>query len=115
MRDAGLSTWLRVTSLHMLCVLQGCLTLLLGPPSCGKTTFLRALAGRLPQGDYSGSVTYDRHGFIDFRVPRTAAFAAQSDAHIPNYSAQEATSFAFDLQHGPNGCAFPLFQLCTHA
>lgn len=86
--------------------LQGRLTLLLGPPSCGKTTFLRALAGRLPPKGYTGTVKYNGHSFKEFCVPRTAAFVPQSDTHIPNYTALETTKFANDLQHGPHGACF---------
>ena len=83
--------------------MQGRLTLLLGPPSCGKTTFLNALAGRLHQKEYSGSVTYNGHTFEDFCAERSVAFVEQTDTHIPILTAVETAEFAYDLQHGPRG------------
>ena len=80
--------------------MQGRLTLLLGPPSCGKTTFLKALAGRLPRKAYTGKVTYNGHSFRDFCAPRTCAYVAQSDAHIAILTARETADFSYMLQHG---------------
>jgi energy-coupling factor transporter ATP-binding protein EcfA2 len=85
---------------------QGHLTLLLGPPSCGKTTFLRALAGRLPRKEYSGEVMYNGHTFEDFCAARTAVFVPQVDSHIPNLTALETTRFSYDMHHGPHGEPF---------
>lgn len=83
--------------------MQGRLTLLLGPPSCGKTTLLRALAGRLKPSEYTGKVTYNGHGFDEFCAARTVAFVAQYDTHIPNLTALETAKFSYNLQNGPLG------------
>lgn len=77
--------------------------MLLGPPSCGKTTFLKALAGRLPAARYDGEVTYNGHKFADFCAERTAVFVAQTDTHIANLTARETAQFSYDMQHGPKG------------
>ncbi|KAK6119519.1 hypothetical protein DH2020_046741 [Rehmannia glutinosa] len=53
----------------------GRMTLLLGPPSSGKTTLLLALAGKLdPELKVSGRVTYNGHEMIDFVPQRTSAY-----------------------------------------
>ena len=90
-------------SLNILASLQRRLTLLLGPPACGKTTFLRALAGKLPPSKLKGTVTYNGHRCSEFCAPRTAAFVPQSDVHIATMTALETTSFSYDMQHGPHG------------
>jgi ABC-type multidrug transport system ATPase subunit len=83
--------------------IQGRLTLLLGPPSCGKTTFLYALAGRLKASAYTGQVTYNGHGLDEFCAARTVAFVEQHDTHIPNLTALETTEFSYNTQNGSLG------------
>jgi ABC-type multidrug transport system ATPase subunit len=87
--------------------MQGRLTLLLGPPSCGKTTFLKALAGRLREDQFTGSIQYNGHNLSDFVAARTVAFVAQDDNHIPNLTARETVKFAFDIQRSPNSAPLP--------
>ncbi|KAL0355324.1 UNVERIFIED_CONTAM: Pleiotropic drug resistance protein 1 [Sesamum radiatum] len=59
------------------------MTLLLGPPSSGKTTFLLALGGkRDPALKASGTVTYNGHSMEEFVPERTAAYISQHDVHI---------------------------------
>ncbi|KAL3851432.1 hypothetical protein ACJIZ3_013314 [Penstemon smallii] len=59
------------------------MTLLLGPPSSGKTTLLLALTGMLdPSLKASGSVTYNGHGMEEFVHQRTASYISQHDLHI---------------------------------
>jgi energy-coupling factor transporter ATP-binding protein EcfA2 len=51
------------------------MTLLLGPPSSGKTTLLLALAGKLdPTLEVSGEVTYNGYGLDEFVLQKTAAY-----------------------------------------
>lgn len=92
--------------------MQGCLTLLLGPPSCGKTTFLKALAGRLPEDQYKGNIQYNGHCFSEFVAARTVTFVAQDDNHVPNLTARETVKFAYDIQNSPNGV--PLNTSCFY-
>ncbi|KAJ3697920.1 hypothetical protein LUZ61_001625 [Rhynchospora tenuis] len=59
------------------------MTLLLGPPGSGKTTFLLALAGKLLHDlKVSGTVTYNGHGFNEFVPQRTAAYISQYNEHL---------------------------------
>ena len=82
--------------------LQGRLTLLLGPPSCGKSTFLKALAGRLPESKYTSSILYNGHKLSEFEAKRTTTFVAQDDSHIPNLTSRETVKFSYDIQKNPN-------------
>ncbi|KAL1552462.1 ABC transporter G family member 32-like isoform X1 [Salvia divinorum] len=75
------------------------LTLLLGPPSSGKTTFLLALAGRLaPSLQMSGTVTYNGRSLEEFTPQRTSAYASQQDLHISEMTVREVLEFAGSCQ-----------------
>ncbi|XP_058750844.1 ABC transporter G family member 32-like [Vicia villosa] len=71
------------------------LTLLLGPPSSGKTTLLLALAGRLGPGlQMSGNITYNGHSLNEFVPQRTAAYVSQQDWHVAEMTVRETLQFA---------------------
>lgn len=71
------------------------LTLLLGPPSSGKTTLLLALAGRLGHElQVSGKITYNGHDLNEFIPQRTAAYVSQQDWHVPEMTVSETLAFA---------------------
>ncbi|KAF2301515.1 hypothetical protein GH714_025374 [Hevea brasiliensis] len=71
------------------------MTLLLGPPSSGKTTLLLALAGKLdPKLKFSGRVTYNGHGMNEFVPQRTAAYISQYDTHIGEMTVRETLAFS---------------------
>ncbi|XP_031258876.1 ABC transporter G family member 32 isoform X1 [Pistacia vera] len=71
------------------------LTLLLGPPSSGKTTLLLALAGRLAHDlQVSGKITYNGHGLNEFVAPRTSAYVSQQDWHVAEMTVRETLEFA---------------------
>uniref|UniRef100_A0A2N9HR76 ABC transporter domain-containing protein n=1 Tax=Fagus sylvatica TaxID=28930 RepID=A0A2N9HR76_FAGSY len=75
------------------------MTLLLGPPSSGKTTLLLALAGKLdPDLKLSGSVTYNGHGMNEFVPQRTAAYISQYDLHIGEMTVRETLGFSARCQ-----------------
>ncbi|OAY52727.1 pleiotropic drug resistance protein 1 [Manihot esculenta] len=75
------------------------MTLLLGPPSSGKTTLLLALAGKLdPNLKFSGSVTYNGHGLNEFIAQRTAAYISQHDLHIGEMTVRETLGFSARCQ-----------------
>jgi ABC-type multidrug transport system ATPase subunit len=69
------------------------MTLLLGPPGSGKTSLLRALAGKL-DGHVSGTVTYNGHEMHEFVPQRTSAFVSQSDLHLGQLSVRETLEFS---------------------
>ncbi|XP_022948694.1 pleiotropic drug resistance protein 1-like [Cucurbita moschata] len=80
-------------------VKPGRMTLLLGPPSSGKTTLLLALAGKLdPQIRASGRVSYNGHGLNEFVPQRTAAYISQYDLHIGEMTVRETLAFAARCQ-----------------
>ncbi|KAL5135188.1 Pleiotropic drug resistance protein 1 [Glycine soja] len=77
----------------------GRMTLLLGPPSSGKTTLLLALAGKLdPKLKFSGKVTYNGHGMNEFVPQRTAAYVNQNDLHVAELTVRETLAFSARVQ-----------------
>ncbi|GFP99541.1 pleiotropic drug resistance protein 1 [Phtheirospermum japonicum] len=75
------------------------MTLLLGPPSSGKTTLLLALAGKLdPTLKVSGRVTYNGHGLDEFVPQRTAAYISQHDLHIGEMTVRETLAYSARFQ-----------------
>ncbi|KAK7349159.1 hypothetical protein VNO77_06304 [Canavalia gladiata] len=75
------------------------MTLLLGPPSSGKTTLLLALSGKLdPNLKVSGRVTYNGHGMDEFVPQRTAAYISQNDVHIAEMTVRETLAFSARCQ-----------------
>nr|XP_011466722.1 PREDICTED: pleiotropic drug resistance protein 1 [Fragaria vesca subsp. vesca] len=75
------------------------MTLLLGPPSSGKTTLLLALAGKLdPDLKLSGRVTYNGHGMNEFVPQKTAAYISQYDVHIGEMTVRETLAFSARCQ-----------------
>ncbi|CAI0473688.1 unnamed protein product [Linum tenue] len=80
-------------------VKPGRLTLLLGPPSSGKTTLLLALAGRLdPTLKVSGRVTYNGHDMHEFIPQKTSAYISQHDLHMGELTVRETLAFAARVQ-----------------
>ncbi|KAL8113886.1 hypothetical protein AgCh_020971 [Apium graveolens] len=81
-------------------ILKPCrMTLLLGPPSSGKTTLMLALAGKLdPTLKTSGSVTYNGHTMKEFVPQRTAAYISQHDLHIGELTVRETLAFSARVQ-----------------
>ncbi|KAL7122203.1 hypothetical protein ACP275_01G030300 [Erythranthe tilingii] len=77
----------------------GRMTLLLGPPSSGKTTLLLALAGKLdPELKISGRVTYNGHEMNEFVPQRTSAYISQHDLHIGELTVRETLAFSARCQ-----------------
>ncbi|KAI9122317.1 hypothetical protein K1719_007006 [Acacia pycnantha] len=75
------------------------MTLLLGPPSSGKTTLLLALAGKLdPKLKLSGKVTYNGHEMNEFVPQRTAAYVSQNDLHVGEMTVRETLAFSARCQ-----------------
>ncbi|KAI3875055.1 hypothetical protein MKW98_019628, partial [Papaver atlanticum] len=75
------------------------MTLLLGPPSSGKTTMLLALAGKLDKDlKVSGRVSYNGHGMNEFVPQRTSAYISQYDLHIGEMTVRETLAFSARCQ-----------------
>ncbi|GLJ44167.1 hypothetical protein SUGI_0921640 [Cryptomeria japonica] len=71
------------------------MTLLLGPPSSGKTSLLLALAGKLDSElRLSGNVTYNGHNLDEFVPQRTSAYISQHDLHIGEMTVRETLDFS---------------------
>lgn len=78
----------------------GRITLLLGPPGAGKTTFMRALSGQL-KGEKNIEVVADEltYNGLDFRkgefvVERTAGYISQVDTHFGELTVRETLNFS---------------------
>ncbi|KAC9910476.1 hypothetical protein R6Q59_021453 [Mikania micrantha] len=77
----------------------GRMTLLLGPPSSGKTTLLLALAGHLAKElRVSGKVTYNGHEFHEFVPVKTSAYISQHDVHIGELTVRETLAYSARFQ-----------------
>ncbi|KAG8480809.1 hypothetical protein CXB51_025543 [Gossypium anomalum] len=77
----------------------GRMTLLLGPPGCGKTTFLLALAGKLSQTlEVSGEITYNGYGLDEFNPRKTSTYVSQYDLHTPEMTVRETLDFSARFQ-----------------
>ncbi|CAI7757903.1 unnamed protein product [Closterium sp. NIES-53] len=77
--------------------MPGSLTLICGPPGCGKSAFHKTIAGRLPETKslrLSGEVTYNGRPWREVQVRRMTAFVGQTDEHIPTLTVMETCKFA---------------------
>ncbi|KAJ0689374.1 putative ABC-type sulfate transporter [Helianthus annuus] len=77
----------------------GRMTLLLGPPGCGKTTLLKALSGNLDKSlKISGDVSYNGYKLEEFVPQRTAVYISQNDLHISEMTVRETLDFSSRCQ-----------------
>ncbi|KAL0463859.1 UNVERIFIED_CONTAM: ABC transporter G family member 36 [Sesamum latifolium] len=75
------------------------MTLLLGPPSSGKTTLLLALAGKLdPSLKTRGEITYNGHMLNEFVPQKTSAYISQNDVHVGEMTVKETLDFSARCQ-----------------
>ncbi|XP_048225566.1 pleiotropic drug resistance protein 3 isoform X1 [Ricinus communis] len=75
------------------------MTLLLGPPGCGKTTLLLALSGELSHSlKVRGEISYNGYRLEEFVPQKTSAYISQYDLHIPEMTVREAIDFSAQCQ-----------------
>ncbi|CAH9075903.1 unnamed protein product [Cuscuta europaea] len=75
------------------------MTLLLGPPSSGKTSLLLALAGKLdPALKVKGEITYNGHKLREFVAQKTSAYISQNDVHVGEMTVKETLDFSARCQ-----------------
>ncbi|KAF0697660.1 Aste57867_11680 [Aphanomyces stellatus] len=89
----------------------GTMTLVLGPPGCGKTTLLKHLAGILGvkgKEELLGSVTYNGCKANQVDLSTLAAYVEQSDNHFPTLTVKETFEFAHKCLVGKVDPADPL-------
>ncbi|KAL3696050.1 hypothetical protein R1sor_010126 [Riccia sorocarpa] len=96
-------------------VRPGRMMLVLGPPASGKSTLLKALAGKHdkglkihgarlsrwerffksgPESQQLGSITYNGHDLSEFIPQRTSAYVSQNDNHMGEMTVRETLDFA---------------------
>ncbi|KAK6273088.1 hypothetical protein POUND7_010171 [Theobroma cacao] len=77
----------------------GRMTLLLGPPGCGKTSLLKALSGNLNKSlKVTGEVSYNGYKLEAFVPQKTSAYISQDDLHIPEMTVRETLDFSARCQ-----------------
>ncbi|GLT32734.1 hypothetical protein SLA2020_073790 [Shorea laevis] len=77
----------------------GRMTLLLGPPGCGKTSLLKALSGNLDNSlKISGDVSYNGYRLDEFVPQKTSAYISQYDLHIAEMTVRETLDFSARCQ-----------------
>jgi len=75
------------------------MTLLLGPPSSGKTTLLLAMAGKLdPSLKVKGQISYNGHELKEFVPRKTSAYISQNDVHVGEMTVKETLDFSARCQ-----------------
>ncbi|XAR52749.1 Xenobiotic-transporting ATPase [Bertholletia excelsa] len=73
----------------------GRMTLLLGPPGCGKTSLLKAISGNLDKSlKVTGEISYNGYKLEEFVPQKTSAYISQNDLHIPEMTVRETLDFS---------------------
>ncbi|KAJ6390308.1 hypothetical protein OIU77_024514 [Salix suchowensis] len=75
------------------------MTLLLGPPGCGKTTLLQALAAKLDKSlKVEGEISYNGYRLNEFVPQKTSVYISQYDQHISEMTVRETLDFSARCQ-----------------
>ncbi|KAI6672615.1 hypothetical protein NL676_000521 [Syzygium grande] len=75
------------------------MTLLLGPPECGKTALLQALAGKSEKSlKVKGEISYNGYKLNEFVPQKTSAYIGQYDMHMPEMTVRETLDFSARCQ-----------------
>ncbi|KAF6152467.1 hypothetical protein GIB67_035535 [Kingdonia uniflora] len=75
------------------------MTLLLGPPGCGKTSLLMALSGKLSRSlKVTGEISYNGYKLDKFVPQKTSAYISQCDLHIYEMTVRETLDFSARCQ-----------------
>ncbi|KAJ0711337.1 putative ABC transporter, P-loop containing nucleoside triphosphate hydrolase [Helianthus annuus] len=75
------------------------MTLLLGPPSSGKTTLLMAMSGKHDSSlKVEGEITYNGHKLCEFVPQRTSSYISQNDVHVGEMTVKETLDFSARCQ-----------------
>ena len=81
------------------------MTLILGPPGCGKSVLLKALSGRLHKHNLSqdGDIKYngeDIDSTDKFLIPKVADYIEQTDTHAATLTVEETVLYAWKSSSG---------------
>eukprot|EP00854_Cymbomonas_tetramitiformis_P011631 gene11631-13738_t len=91
----------------------GTMTLVIGPPGCGKSSVHKVLSGRgnaLAGKTLTGEVLYNGRNILgtdnriegeDYIPKRVAAYIQQTDQHFSTLTVSETAQFAYDCSHIP--------------
>ncbi|XP_073525676.1 uncharacterized protein [Phyllobates terribilis] len=90
----------------------GRLTLLLGPPGCGKTSLLLALSGNMNNSlKVSGDISYNGYKLNELVPQKNSVYVSQYDLHIPEITVRETLEFSARCQ-GVGSRAEIMIELC---
>jgi ABC-type multidrug transport system ATPase subunit len=83
----------------------GKMYLVLGPPGSGKSSLLKAIAGRIRTSarndNVKGEVTFNGKSFndqVDIHIDNAIALIDQLDRHAPRYTVEDTFNFAFQCK-----------------
>ncbi len=82
------------------------MTLVIGPPGSGKSTFMKTLSGRLHRAAASiyvdGEILYNGDSLLShhFLLPKIIDYVDQDDIHEPTLTVSETFEFAFRAASG---------------